>query len=458
MARNEQICKTILNRAWALHPGKLEELGLFIERRLAGDKLEVPAAAAKPGGKAKDAYEVRDGVAILPVYGILDKRMNMFMNFSGGTSTELLARDFHKALSDPRVQAILLDVDSPGGSVDGTKELADLILASREGGKPVVTYANGLMASAAYWIGAGAQFIVAPATAEIGSIGVALMHYDYSAADAMVGVKRTVITGGKYKRIASDEKPLSKEGQEYLQGMVDDYYALFVEGVAAARGFDPETVHERMADGRIFVGKKALKAGLVDKIGTFNDALAIARAKGGAMPKNMTKTQLAEGNPELYAQIKAEGAGEVTLETLLKDQPQAADKLRAEGRDAGVKEERARVVEILEDAGLAGISLKVIQDGSDPKAALKLFLKHQDQVKAEALAALGVQAPPVVGTDPPKVETHTETGDGAPIETRAKAKWDKDPKLRDQYLNRFETFLAFMRGEEQGSVKIIGKG
>jgi signal peptide peptidase SppA len=457
MARNEQIFKSIQNRVWALHPAKLEEMYLFFDRILVGEKLEFPqVAVGKGGNKADEAFEVRGGVAILPVYGIIDKRMNMFMQFSGGTSTELLARDFKKALGDPAVKAILLDVDSPGGSVDGTKELADLILASRDV-KPVVAYANGLMASAAYWIGAGAPMIFAGATAEVGSIGVALMHYDYSAADALAGVKRTVITGGEYKRIASDEKPLSKEGREYLQAMVDDYYALFLEGVALARGSEPESVHEKMANGRIFVGKKALKAGLVDKIGYFEDALALAQAQGGAMPKNITKVQLAEGNPELYALIKAEGAGEVKLEALLKEQPQAADKLRAEGREAGVKEERARAVEILEDAGLTGISFKVIKDGSDPKSALKLFLKHQDQVKAEALAALGIQAPPVVGSDPPKVESHTEPGQDLPIETRAKVEWDKDANLRSQYMDRFEAYLAFKRGEEAGTVKIIGK-
>jgi hypothetical protein len=283
------------------------------------------------------------------------------------------------------------------------------------------------------------------------------MHYDYSVADAMEGVKRTVITGGKYKRIASDEKPLSKEGQEYLQGMVDDYYALFVEGVAAARGTDPETVHERMADGRIFVGKKALKAGLIDQIGNFDDALALARAEGGAMPKNITQAQLAEGNPELYALIKAAGAGEVTLETILKDQPQAADKLRAEGREAGIKLERERAVEILEAAGVKGLIFEAVQKGLEVKDALKAFLANQEQIKADALAALVSQAPPAVGSDPPQVESHTDPGGDAPIETRAKAEWDKDPKLWTEFGGHFESFLAGKRAEEAGLVKRINK-
>lgn len=455
MPQNEQIFKAILHHPWALHPAKLEEIALVLDRRLSGEKLELPEAAAIKGDQPRKRYEIQDGVAVLPVYGVLDKRMNLFMRFSGGTSTELLARDFKEALDDPQVQAILLDVDSPGGAVDGTKELADLVFAAR-GVKPVVAYANGLMASAAYWIGSAAQAVVAPETAEIGSIGVALLHYDFSAADEKAGVRRTFITGGKYKRIASDEKPLSEEGREYLQGMVDDYYGLFVEAVARNRGVEAEKVQEKMAEGRLFVGKKARKAGLIDQMGNFNDALALARAKGGAMPKNMTKATLQAGNPELFQEILAEGAAGVTLEALLAQQPETGEKLRAEGREAGIKAERDRAVKILAKLGLKGISLKLIEDGSGYEAALEAMLDHRDQVKAEALKALGSEAPPAVGSDPAKVETHVEDGEDSPIETRAKAEWDKNPKLHKEF-RLFENYLGFKRAEENGKVKILKK-
>ena len=451
----EKILAGIQNRVWALHPAKLEEMYLFFDRILAGEKIEFPeSAAGKAGGRAEDEYEIQDGVAILPVNGIIDKRMNMFMKFSGGTSTELLARDFRQALADPQVEAILLDIDSPGGSVDGTKELADLILAAREE-KPVVAYANGLMASAAYWIGAGAQVIFAPETAEVGSIGVALMHYDYSAADAQEGVKRTVITGGKFKRIASDEKPLSKEGQDYLQSMVNDYYDLFLAAVAEQRGTDTETVHEKMADGRIFVGKKALKAGLIDQIGYQKEALALARAKGGAMPKNLTKATLQAENPGLVQELLAEGAASVTLEALLAKQPEAAGKLRTEGQEAGVKAERERVVEILEAAGLKGIIFIAVKEGKPVKETLKEFLANQDKVKGEALDTLVASAPPPVGSEETKVKTVTEGK--ASIQDRAKENWDKDPNLRAEFHDRFETYLAFFRSEEAGLNRGGGK-
>lgn len=445
----DQIFQTIHNRVWALHPAKLEEMYSFFDWVLAGEKIEFPeSAAGKSGNKAEERYEVVDGVAVLPVFGIIDKRMNLFMHISGGTSTQLLARDFRQAQADPRVKSILLDIDSPGGSVDGTKELADLIFQARDGGKPVVAYANGLMASAAYWLGSGAPDIVSPETAEIGSIGVALMHYDYSEADAQEGVKRTVITAGKYKRIASDEKPLTEEGREYLQDLVDDYYALFLEAVARNRGVDPETAHERLADGRIFVGKKALKAGLVDQIGYFDDALAVARAKGGAMP-NITKAQLQEENPELFAQILEEGKVlgiKDAMDQIMASGSESGETLRAEGRE----QERARVVEIFEAAGGQGLMLQVFKNGTGVKDALKLMVSSHEQMKAETLKSMQTAAPPVLGTEPLNIGTHTQDNPNASLETEARDAWEKDPGLKATF-GTFDRYLMVKKNE--GNIK-----
>ncbi len=392
-----QIFKGLQDRPWALMPAKIEEIYAFLDRRLAGEKLAIPESRvpAKNSNADEAAYQVIDGVAVLPVYGVIDKRMNMLSRFSGGTSTELLARDFRQALADPKVQAILLDVDSPGGSVDGPKDVADLIYQSREQ-KPVVAFANGLMASAAYWIGSAAQTIVAPATAEVGSIGVVAMHYDYSAWDEKAGIKRTAITAGKYKRIASDEKPLSKEGAAYIQDAVDTFYSLFLEAVGKNRGQTPEQVHAEMADGRIFIGKKALKAGLIDQIGNFNDALALARAKGGAMPKNMTKATLQAENLELFQALLAEGAAGVTLEALLAQQPDAAEKLRVEGETR----ERARVMEMLEYEGDPAITLAAIKDGKTFAEMVKVDRLAEKEGREKALSDLKNKATAPLGQSP----------------------------------------------------------
>jgi signal peptide peptidase SppA len=446
------VLESIQDKPWAMLPGKLEEIAAFIDSRLAGEKIDFAAAArGKSGNRAEQRYQVQDGVAVIPVYGVLDKRMNLMMEMSGGTSTQLLARDIGQALADPEVQALVLDIESPGGAVDGTMDVADQIFAARGNGKPIVAYANGLMASAAYWIGSAASMVIANETAQVGSIGVAMMHVDRSARDAQMGLKRTAIYAGKYKRLASDEKPLSESGQEYLQSMVDDYYQIFLVAVARNRGMEPDTAHGRIADGRLFIGKKARTAGLVDKIGTFADALALAQQLGG---KNMDLKTLKAQHPETFAEAKAEGAAGVTLETLLHAQPEAAEQIKAEARQEGLKTERARTVEILEAAGLKGLTFQMIQDGTEPKTALKSFLAHYDQVRAEALATMAGAAPPVVGTQP-QVGTHTDEPRGdLPIEKLAMKEWeDKETGLKLQKeFGVFETYLAFRRAEKKGQI------
>ncbi|MBW1992223.1 MAG: S49 family peptidase, partial [Deltaproteobacteria bacterium] len=217
--------RSLQDTPWALLPAKLEEIQLFVERYLREDKPLAAALSERGRRREPEVYQVVDGVAVLQVYGMLGKRMNLLMDFSGGTSTEILAQQLRQALDDPKVGAVLLDIESPGGSVDGVKEVADLIYSSRQV-KPIVAFANDLMASGAYWLGSAADRVVATETGFVGAIGVAMMHYDYSGRDAQQGVKRTAIYAGKYKRIASDEKPLSEEGAAYLQGLVDYLYGV----------------------------------------------------------------------------------------------------------------------------------------------------------------------------------------------------------------------------------------
>ncbi len=299
-------------RVWAISAAKLGEINLVIESLLDGKRLEFLEAARGPSGSrgADPPYEMMPGgVALIPVYGTLGKRMNMFTNFSGGTSYDLLGQQLQKALADPQVKAILLDIDSPGGTVDGVKTLADQIYQGRQQ-KPIMAHSDGQMASAAYWLGSAADPVMASDTALVGSIGVAGTHFDRSGADAQKGVKRTIITSGKYKRLANDAEPLSPEGQDYLQQMSDTYYQIFLDSVAKQRGLNAATVHAQMGDGRDFIGKQARAAGLVDRIGTRDEALTLARtlAQGGKKPSGQRMAGVVPASWEAgVAQLVASG-------------------------------------------------------------------------------------------------------------------------------------------------------
>jgi signal peptide peptidase SppA len=196
----------------------------------------------------------------------------------GATSTEQFSAALRQLLADDSVSQILIDIDSPGGSVDGTQALAAQIRAGAQQ-KPIVTLASGTIASAAYWLGsAGSAVYIADGTTISGSIGVVASHTDYSKARAERGITVTEITAGKYKRIASDNAPLTKEGKQYLQDQVDYYYSLFVNAVAEHRGRTAEQVLADMADGRVWIGQQGIDAGLIDAVQTMPQLVAALNA------------------------------------------------------------------------------------------------------------------------------------------------------------------------------------
>ncbi len=264
---------SLLQSPWAITPEQLLEIQGIYTTHIRGEKIDVAAIEARLGrplANEKQAYTVREGgVAVFGIEGVLAPKMNLFMEISGGMSMQMMRQQIESAGADPRVRAMVLAIDSPGGSVHGTPELAATI---REiaGVKPVITLASATMASAGYWIGAAANavYITGP-TVLAGSIGIVANHeFNPRAAGRQV----TEITAGKYKRIASGNEPLSEEGRAYMQAQVDHIYSVFVDAVAQYRGVSAEQVLEHMADGRVFVGQQAIDAGLVDGVSSL-DAL-----------------------------------------------------------------------------------------------------------------------------------------------------------------------------------------
>ena len=225
-------------------------------------------------------YEMVDGVAVVNMQGPLSKRSSLYSMFMGGGSMQAIAQAVRAAAADPAVEAIVLDIDSPGGTVSGTEALANVIRQAREQ-KPVVSFANGRMCSAAYWAGSGASAIVAESTADVGSIGVLIVHYDYSEQDRKFGVKITYVASGKYKTIGNNAEPLSGFARDVLQAETDYVYGLFVRAVALNRNVPEQQVLESMADGRVFIGAQAVEAGLADHVGTREDAINLARSLAG---------------------------------------------------------------------------------------------------------------------------------------------------------------------------------
>jgi signal peptide peptidase SppA len=267
---------------WALTPAMLDELQAVYCTHLRGEKIDlraVEASIGRPLANQQRSFDVVDGVAVLPVQGVISPKANLMTQISGGASAQLLQRDLATAMADPRVSAIVLAIDSPGGSVFGSPDLAAQVFAARDT-KPIVAHTDGLMASAAYWIGsaAGAVYNSGP-TVMVGSIGVVARHINANRPDV------TEITAGAYKRIASDAGPLTEEGRAYMQAQVDYYYSLFVDAVAQHRGVSTEQVLSDMADGRVFIGQQAIDAGLVDGVSTLDALVAQMAADPGSVTR-----------------------------------------------------------------------------------------------------------------------------------------------------------------------------
>jgi protease-4 len=184
-----------------------------------------------------------------------------------------------KLTDDDSVKALIVAINSPGGSVAGGEALHDAI-AHVAGKKPVVAVMGGTAASAGYMVAVPAARIFAREATLTGSIGVLLETGEVSGLLKSIGVNAEAITSGPLKDQPSFTKPLSPEGRQVLQGLVLDMYDQFVGMVASGRHMDAAHVRE-MADGRAYTGRQALKLGLVDAIGGEQDArLWLAQQKG----------------------------------------------------------------------------------------------------------------------------------------------------------------------------------
>lgn len=258
---------------WAIQPDWLEQILAIANREGPGPEA-VEAQLGRPLANAQETT-IRDGVAVIPVTGPIFRHANAFSRISGATSIEILARDFHVALEDPNVDAILLNIDSPGGEVTGTHEMHAMIRSAR-GRKPIAAYIGGTGASAAYWLASAADEVVADATARVGSIGVyqAIRQSDDG------GAKAIEIVSSQSPRKNAD--PNSKDGRADYQANVDALAEVFIVDVAAGRGVDRDKVISDFGRGGVFVGEAAVRAGLVDRIGSFEGTVTALRERADA--------------------------------------------------------------------------------------------------------------------------------------------------------------------------------
>jgi signal peptide peptidase SppA len=271
------VAKYVMETPWAILRSKLDEIEAVLQFHMEGGKFTAEELQARiGGGSSAPAAAKRGTVAVLPLHGVISHRMSAMTEMSGGMSTDRFSAMFRQAMADDSVSSIVIDADTPGGTIAGVPELHAEILAAR-GKKPIIGHVNALGASAGYWLLSAADEIVATPSGEVGSIGVITAHVDTSKADEKDGVTRTVISAGKYK--SEGFGPLTDEAKAAIQARVDDAYATMIKDIARGRNVDAKSVSSGFGEGRVLSAKEALKLGMIDRIATFDETLSQAAGK-----------------------------------------------------------------------------------------------------------------------------------------------------------------------------------
>lgn len=431
---------------WALDSEWLE----LIRGISLGEGEGPEAVAARLGRPLQNAQTVRtrDGVAVIPITGPIFRYANLFTEVSGASSIEIFARDLRTALDDPNVHAIVLEINSPGGQVDGINEAANMIRAGTAE-KPIVAYVSGMGASAGYWLASAAGELVIDDTAQVGSIGVV----------TTVMRKKSPRSGEPDSvEIVSSQSPNKRPdidtdaGRAELQARIDAIASVFIDAVAEFRGVDAATVVEEFGAGGVKVGRAAVAARMADRNGSLE--MIVSELATGEWDDRRSRMD----KPKTYTQAELD-------EQVAKALEQGKAESRTEGEKSlaeATKAERERILGI--DAHLIPGHEKLAADcKADGSSVADFALKQtaaEKSVRATQLAAIkkdgttiAPPAAPSVSGDPAPVATNPN----APIEERAKAKWDANAELREQFSNNFAWYLASEKAEESGKVRTIGK-
>ena len=253
---------------------------IFISAVLLLAVLSFVVSLLKGNNNSQKTVTIPDRVAVINIEGTIvcgaDSKENLFQQANGITSGTIM-KQIREAAADDSVKALVLRIDSGGGSATAAEEVGrELLRFKEQTKKPIVATMGNTGASAAYWIAACASDkIYANATTLTGSIGVYMPYMNTEELFKKIGITSDKIKSGPYKDILTNDRPMTPEEKEILQNIVDEIYDQFVHTVSASRRMETSKMRA-IADGRIYTGRQAKNIGLVDELGDYYDALAAA--------------------------------------------------------------------------------------------------------------------------------------------------------------------------------------
>lgn len=451
------IADRVLNRPMLITPEKAQVILSVLSGRIGVNSPEASRFEGRPyveeePGKFRDRpYNVANGVGIITVTGSLVNRGAWIGASSGLTSYEGIRHQLKTAATDAAVKSVILDLSSPGGEAIGAFETAALV-RELSATKRTVALVNGMAASAAYAIASGAREIVTTETGVSGSIGVVLLHADFSRKLANDGIEPTLIFAGAHKVDGNPFEPLPEAVRADLQAEVNAFYDLFLKTVAAGRGGRLTSEQARSTEARALIGSAAVAAGLADRVGTFESVLAELQQSDPRAPVPGRSTSTKGKTMETTQGVPAADAGISQA-----DHQAAFAAAEKKGFDAATN----RLSSILSADGVKG-------DAGRMAAAVSLAVKAPAMSATDvtafvtenvAVAATGSSAGVTAVLE--KMDKAAEgvasrpstTGDaGAGQQAKAttpegwKAEWEADAKLQADYPTA-ESYVATRRRE-----------
>lgn len=407
----ETILENMAQWGAAIEEGALSRLRWLFTKSAAGAcdarqaGLELRAATGVARFNAMPQQTVKDGVCVIPIYGMLMPRADIDDDIWGVVSCERINNEIDAALNNDAVTCVLFDFFSPGGAVIGVNATAEKIRAL-QAAKPCTAIASGVMCSGAYYLACQCGEIVTTADSINGAIGVFSVAIDLHRMAERAGVEVKVIKAGAMKGSGTPGTEITAEQVAEIQTRVDAFYAQFVDAVAAGRKL-PRGAALKMADGRVYVGRASVDAKLVDSVGTYEGTLARLSKATATQTKPQARGLPVKGVQAMTEQEKADAQAE----GLKIERKRVADITAAFADDAvfanaqitagvSVLEAKAAYADVLKG--------KLATAGSEKDAAVKAATES-----ATKAAALQTSAKPKAGA--PAIPTGTGAGDAAAV-------------------------------------------
>ena len=432
-------------QAWAILP---DALSTIFTTFAAQSKEPVNVSQQGPAESAIRAIQQKDQIAIIPITGPIVRYTNLFTTLLGASSIEQIQADLQAAISDPLIESIVLDIDSPGGTVAGVHELANSIYAARHI-KPITAYVSSLGASAAYWLASSADEIVIDATAAVGSIGVISTLIDDTERKAKAGISEITIVSSHSPNKHFDAT--TEPGKAAIQSLVDSIADVFIADVARNRGVSAETVISDFGQGGLLVGKEAVKVGLADRLGSLSEVIQTLTNRGESNMSNHEAPELSSNTPAVNAPIAT-----ITLEFITSQYPCIASTLRAEG--AQLERERIQAIEQQLIPGHEALINQLKYDGrtTGVEAAVKVLAAEKQQ-QSHMLTKLRTDSNLQISASDSLAAEMSQPCSTLSLskEEQLAQEWLTNPVLQEEFMSQ-AAYMAYRQAESQGLVKIIG--